>query len=219
MLPVKTIAPYTMAGLFGVSRKYDTHTGLDLYCNPQTLVKCVSEGVVKEVIDFTGEKVGSPWWHDTQAVVIEIPNGTTMVYGELLPAVEPQQKVTVGQTLGWVKQVLMRDKGVNPPCMLHFELWESDYQSNYLWLLNQPAPKGLINPLKLFNYWVLKSPYGYHIETHDGIHWRYFASAIDCKAFCMSRSDEYNESYVYVKTDDQIREYTACTGKYYGLKR
>ena len=62
MLPVKTIQPYTPQGLFAAHRKFDFHTGLDLYCEPKSLIRCVADGIVKEVIDFTGEKVGSPWW-------------------------------------------------------------------------------------------------------------------------------------------------------------
>lgn len=167
---------------------------------------------MKEVIDFTGVKAGSPWWHDTHAVAVELPNGTVMVYGELLPAVQPQQEVFEGQILGWAKQVLMQDKGANPPCMLHFELWSSDYQSNYVWSPTEPKPHGLLNPLSLFNFWVVKTPYGYRIETHDGHYWRHFSSAIDCKSYCMWQSEEFHDKYVYVDSTT-LPEYKKCTNK------
>jgi murein DD-endopeptidase MepM/ murein hydrolase activator NlpD len=212
VLPVKTVQPYTPQGLFAANRKFDIHTGLDLYCEPQALIRCIADGYVKEVIDFTGVKAGSSWWHDTQAVAVQLPNGIVMVYGELLSAVQPQQKVYEGQILGWAEQVLLQDKGVNPPCMLHFELWTSGYQSNCTWLHAEPKPKGLINPLCLFNFWVVKTPYGYRIETHDGHYWRHFSSAIDCKSYCMWRSEEFQEKYVYVDPI-KLSEYEMCTNK------
>jgi hypothetical protein len=213
MLPVTTIQPYMTQGLFGSSRKFDVHTGLDLYCEPLSIVTCIADGVVLEVIDFTGVKAGSPWWHDTQAVAVQLPNGTVMVYGEILSAVQPQQKVVKGQVLGWVQQVLIKDKGVNPTSMLHFELWTSNYQSNFTWDLLKPQPIGLMNPLRLFNFWVIKTPYGYRIETHDGHYWRHFSSAIDCKSYCQWRSDEYGESYVYVNTCALSDKYQKCTNR------
>lgn len=136
-----------------------------------------------------------------------------MVYGEILPAVQPRQTVHEGQILGWVQQVLLRDKGVNPPCMLHFELWNTDYQSNYTWTLKTPKPKGLMNPLSLFNFWVIKTPYGYRIETHDGHYWKYFSSAIDCKSYCQSRTEECGEVYVYLKDNVLNTAYRQATRK------
>jgi hypothetical protein len=217
MLPVKTIAPYTTAGLFGARRKHDTHTGIDLYCAPHSTVTCIADGTVKEVIDFTGTKVGSPWWRDTQAVVVELPSGTIHVYGEILSAVEPQKRLAKGQFIGLAERVLIKDKTVNPPCMLHFEIWETNYQSNYTWPLDQPKPEGLQNPLGLFNFWVFKTPHGYCIDTYAGHYWKFFASAIDCKSYCMSRTEEFGEYYVYVNSAVKAKEYEACTGKRYVL--
>ena len=97
--------------------------------------------------------------------------------------------------------------------MLHFELWNTDYQSNYTWTLKTPKPKGLMNPLSLFNFWVIKTPYGYRIETHDGHYWKHFASAIDCKSYCMWRNDEHQETHIYINNSTLLHEYEKCTGK------
>jgi hypothetical protein len=80
-----------------------------------------------------------------------------------------------------------------------------------------PKPAGLQNPLGLFNFWVFKTPHGYCIDTYAGHYWKFFASAIDCKSYCMSRTEEFGEYYVYVDSAAKAKEYEACTGKRYVL--
>lgn len=212
MLPVKTTQPYTKAGMFGAVRKYDIHTGLDLYCKEDSDIIAIESGRVIEVIPFTGIEAGSPWWMDTKAVVIQ-SGERVLVYGEVAPIVSVGDNVTIGQSIASSKRVLKKDKGINPSCMLHLEVWENYYSSNYTWGLGQPKPKGLSNPLSLLCYWIIKTPYGYRIETHDGKYWEHFASAVDCKAQCMYRSEFYGEKYCYTNTPTNKRDYTLATGK------
>jgi hypothetical protein len=207
---------YTDAGLFGAKRKYDIHTGVDLYCKEGESVYAMDNGVVLEIIPFTGESAGSPWWNETKAVVIQHP-GKVVVYGEVNPrALRVGDDVTIGEKIANVKRVLKEDKGVNPTSMLHLEVWTDYYQSNFTWNHGQPQPLGLVNPLKFFPFWIIKSASGYKIETFSGHYTRYFASAVDCKAYCMWRTDEFDEQYVYVKTKEQQQQYFNATLK--GLK-
>lgn len=213
LLPVKCIHPFTQAGMFGYVRKHDIHTGVDIYCEEGSDIRSMTDGVVIEVIPFTGESVGSPWWNETDALAIKDIHGTVYVYGEVDSLVKVGDIVKDGQVIAKAKQVLKEDKGVNPPCMLHLEVWQTDYQSNYTWKHSDPVPKGLINPLSLFPFWVIKTPSGYKIEMNDGTYWKYFASAVDCKAYCMWRTDEHRERFIYVKTESHKNDYLAATGK------
>lgn len=213
MLPVIGNHTYTAAGMFGAVRKYDIHTGLDLYCEENSHIKSLSNGTVLEVIPFTGTSVGSPWWNETDAIAIRDGNGIVYVYGEVHPLVNEGDRVIKGQTIALAKKVLKQDKGVNPPCMLHLEVWLNNYQSNYTWKLGEPVPLGLVNPTTVCCFWVIKTPNGYKIETYHGQYWRYFSSAIDCKSYCMSRSDTYGEKYCYINSDKLKSEYFTATGK------
>lgn len=112
--------------MFGAKRKYDHHTGIDLYAPEGTPVFSIYNGRVTRVEQFTGEKVGTGWWNDTMAVVVEhldtnsAPLKTYLVYGEIVPAVKPGDIVKSGQLLGHVATVLKKDKG-KPMSMLHIE--------------------------------------------------------------------------------------------------
>lgn len=51
-------------GMFGAVRKYDIHTGVDLYCEEGSLVSEYEDGIVVAIEDFTGVKANSPWWNE-----------------------------------------------------------------------------------------------------------------------------------------------------------
>lgn len=149
MKPVVTVEDTKKCGLFGAIRKYDIHTGLDLYCEQGAEVYCIMEGTVVDIFQFTGEIVGSPWWNDTYAVVVE-SGDLTFVYGELIPEVYVGKRVFIGDLLGSTTAVLKKDKGNTPVCMLHLETWLTQgYIKNYTWNLNQIKPIGLIDPLEI----------------------------------------------------------------------
>lgn len=72
-------------GFFGARRKYDIHTGIDLYCEDGAEVTSLFDGVVIAIEDFTGPRAGSKWWEDTQAILVESTHGVVL-YGELVPS-------------------------------------------------------------------------------------------------------------------------------------
>jgi len=69
-------------GAFGVKRKYDIHTGVDLYCNHGDVVLSIEEGEVLAIKPFTGEIAGFPWWNDTWGIAIKGKSGI-INYGEV----------------------------------------------------------------------------------------------------------------------------------------
>lgn len=69
-------------GAFGFQRKYDRHTGVDLYTKENTLVFPVEPGRIVGVEHFTGEQDKSPWWNNTDCILVEGPTGV-ICYGEI----------------------------------------------------------------------------------------------------------------------------------------
>lgn len=135
-------------GAFGAVRKFDIHTGIDLYCDEGQPVLAIESGTVVAVIPFTGEHADSPWWHNTWALVVE-GNSGAFLYGEI----EPREGLGVGSTvvagelLGTVMTVLKKDKGL-PMTMLHLELYDTWEGRNdaAVWFIGEEVPKGLENP-------------------------------------------------------------------------
>lgn len=116
-------------GAFKSKRKNSTHTGIDLYVDERTLIKPVEDGIVVTVEPFTGPKDNSPWWLDTDCVLVEGASGV-VCYGEIEPLVKVGDKVCKGITaIGKVKRVIPPDKPQHPeivgwrPSMLHIELY------------------------------------------------------------------------------------------------
>lgn len=140
-------------GSFGAIRKYDIHTGVDIYCEPEQEVLAVEDGEVVLIENFTGANAvpPSPWWHETKAVLIEGASGV-VVYGEIRPleTITVGQKIKQGQTIGNVITVLKKDKGL-PMTMLHFELYKHGTRETVVWELEKTQPENLLNPtIKLY---------------------------------------------------------------------
>lgn len=132
-------------GVFGAVRKHDIHTGIDLYCQEYSEVFAIEDGVVVNIFDFTGEKAGSPWWENTQAVLIEGKSGV-ILYGEVSTNLNIGDIIKEGQMIGKVLRVLKKDKGL-PTTMLHLELYKPGYRgSGEIWNLNEDKPEVLLNP-------------------------------------------------------------------------
>lgn len=131
-------------GAFGFVRKHHSHEGVDLYCPEGTPVFAVETGRVTRVMDFTGAAVNSPWWHDTKAVAVHGNTGI-VIYGEIDIANNITEGKTVyrGDLIGYVKQVLRKDKG-RPMSMLHLELHDPDYPLETEWV--DRKPQGLRDP-------------------------------------------------------------------------
>jgi phosphopantothenoylcysteine decarboxylase len=122
----------THPGAFGTNRRLSRHTGVDLYCKEGTVVRAVEDGRVVGWEPFTGEKAGSTWWMDTDALLIEGASGV-VCYGEIKvddTIVNGHTRVVhQGDFLGNVRPVVK--KGRERPdipghsrSMLHVELYE-----------------------------------------------------------------------------------------------
>jgi murein DD-endopeptidase MepM/ murein hydrolase activator NlpD len=147
MFPLKKFDWPNDYGQFGAIRKYDVHTGIDLYCDEGAEVFSIEDGIVISIEDFTGEKAGSPWWNDTKAVLIECYSGV-VCYGEIEPVVSYGQLIKAGQLIGKIKRVLRVDKG-RPTSMLHLELYKHGTTKTVWWRLGEEKPDELLSPITL----------------------------------------------------------------------
>lgn len=117
-------------GAFGFHRKKNHHTGIDLYCRDGEAVYAAESGIVVNIADFTGPKVGHDWWEPTMGVMVEGATGV-INYGEITPL----QTLKVGDTIkrgdqvGNVKRVLFEDRyrpdiPGHSTSMLHLEFYK-----------------------------------------------------------------------------------------------
>jgi hypothetical protein len=149
-------------GWFGANRKYDIHTGIDLYCNQFDNVYAIEDGIVVNVCNFTGPKAGLDWWNDTDAVLIEGKSGV-ILYGEIDPIVKIGDHILEGDLIGKILRVLKTDKGL-PMDMLHLELYEVGYRGNgEIWNLQEAKPTLLKDPSML----VLSYIYDIKLGVYD----------------------------------------------------
>jgi murein DD-endopeptidase MepM/ murein hydrolase activator NlpD len=135
---------------FGARRKFDVHTGLDLFAPVGEPVYACEDGVVIDVCTFTGASIGMPWWHETQCVSVKSDSGV-ILYGEIDPKVQVGQILEEGALIGTVLQVLTKDKG-KPMSMLHIEWYDGNYPGKgyeknvwEAWELDGEMPAGLKN--------------------------------------------------------------------------
>ena len=143
-LPIGALHP----GAFGFERANHVHEGVDLYCPEGTPVFAVEDGRVVAVIAFTGPSAipPSPWWHDTQAILIEGVSGV-VVYGEVGvgTGIREGVHVSAGEPIGHVVPVLKKDKG-RPGVMLHLELHTRGVRDAYEWTAEGGRPESLLDP-------------------------------------------------------------------------
>jgi hypothetical protein len=139
-------------GAFGTSRKHDIHTGVDLYCRDGDPASAVEDGVIVRVDPFTGPTAGSPWWQDTQAVLVEGASGV-VTYGEITPlaGMAVGRRIRAGEDLGWVTEVLKEGKERpdipgHRRAMLHVELYRPGTREPVTWPLHCPCPVNLLDP-------------------------------------------------------------------------
>ena len=132
-------------GQFGIRRKYDTHTGIDLYCDPGQVVAAVEAGRIVAITPFTGVAAESPWWNETKSVMVEGGSGVVL-YGEIAPFKHLMvgDYLFKGDYLGRVLTVLKEDKGL-PQTMLHLELYKHGTK-NPVWWREGPRPAELLDP-------------------------------------------------------------------------
>lgn len=150
MFPLKNykfeLPTHNDVGGFGFIRKFDIHTGVDLYCSENDEVFAIEDGYLVNIENFTGEWAGSPWWNNTEAILIEGKSGV-ILYGEITVEDEIRTKKSIkkGDLLGKIKTVLKKDKGLVPPNMLHIELYKAGTKESVWWNLNSEKPENLLN--------------------------------------------------------------------------
>lgn len=133
-------------GSFGYVRKNHVHEGIDLYCQDGTPVRTVEAGKIVARFPFTGPLAGSPWWLDTECIMVEGASGVVL-YGEITPLwyLKVGQTVSAHEHIGNVTRVLAKDKG-RPMSMLHLELHARGATFGPAWDIDQPAPVTLRDP-------------------------------------------------------------------------
>lgn len=137
-------------GAFGTVRKNHIHEGIDLYGQPGDLVYAMEAGVVVARQPFTGVAAGSPWWADTECVLIEGASGV-LNYGEIAANANilPGTRVAAGEAIGQLVTVLLKDKG-RPRTMLHLERYIAGTSAPIReWSLNEGQPACLRDPTAL----------------------------------------------------------------------
>lgn len=117
-------------GAFFTRRKFEHHTGVDLYTRDGEPVHAMESGTVVSIEHFTGAQDGSPWWEDTDCVLVEGPSGV-ICYGEIsvAPHLRLGSAVTRRDHIGNVKRVLKKGKERpdiqgHSTSMLHIELYD-----------------------------------------------------------------------------------------------
>lgn len=124
-------------------RRYDRHTGVDLYAPEGSQVLACEDGIVVGSGQFTGPEVGSPWWNPTSYVAVKGATGI-ILYGELDQERWVGASLLRGDLVGRVKRVLRHDKG-RPMSMLHLELYSS-FLVPVDWKRNENQPVNLLDP-------------------------------------------------------------------------
>lgn len=114
-------------GAFGFARKDSRHTGVDLYVDDNSPVFAMEPGVVVSVEHFTGIWDNSPWWNDTDCILIEGKSGV-ICYGEVTTNMKVGDTVHIGQHIANVKRVIKEGRERPEitgwkPNMLHLELY------------------------------------------------------------------------------------------------
>jgi len=114
--------------------------------------------MVVAIEPFTGPEADSPWWQDTQAVLVKGASGVVL-YGEVKPnqymchlydrrgkgGFPEEVRVRAGDIIGWVTRVLKEDKGL-PTTMLHLELYGPETKTAVWWGKGEARPKVLLDP-------------------------------------------------------------------------
>jgi hypothetical protein len=129
---------------WGYPRKFDVHTGVDLFAPDGEPVYAIENCQVIKTGVFTGESIGMPWWHETHFVAVKGRSGFVL-YGEIYPPKwNKGDSILEGEEIGQIKTVLKVDKG-RPMSMLHIELYNCHFDGWCEWELNGIKPAALCN--------------------------------------------------------------------------
>jgi len=148
---IPAIPPVGHVGDFAFRRSFYHHPGIDIYCEGGHPVQAIEDGIVVHIENFTGPNANppSPWWNDTQSILIEGESGV-IGYCEMIvsSAYHLGNTIQAGDVLGHITPVLKRDKG-NGTTMLHLELYGPGTRHHVTWVLDTDKPKELLNPRQL----------------------------------------------------------------------
>jgi len=114
-------------GAFGFQRSWYKHTGVDLYADDNEPVYAVEDGIVVCIEPFTGSKDNSPWWNNTDCILIEGETGV-ICYGEIITTLSKGTKIKKGGHIANIKRVIQEgmerpDIIGHKPNMIHLELY------------------------------------------------------------------------------------------------
>ena len=150
-------------GAFGFRRKRCHHSGVDLYTDEGADIFAVEAGKVVGIEHFTGPQDSTPWYENTEAILIEGKTGV-VCYGEMIPRgynptsfASAMNRIAVGD---WVKKggYIGRVTPVIPVgreqaypgwsrSMLHLELYKhGTHECSHRWHLDAEMHPYLIDP-------------------------------------------------------------------------
>lgn len=134
-------------GDFAFRRSFYYHPGVDLYCPDLQIIQAMEDGIVVHTEHFTGAEANppSPWWLDTQSIMIEGESGV-IGYCEVIPFrhLTVGTRVYEGESIALVTPVLKKDKG-NGRTMLHLEHYVPGTKHHVTWKLDTSKPRELLN--------------------------------------------------------------------------
>jgi murein DD-endopeptidase MepM/ murein hydrolase activator NlpD len=149
----------THPGAFGCQRKYDIHTGIDLYGSTGDEVYAIEGGIIIEKKQFTGGELH--WWLETDAIIVQSLDHF-WCYGEISTDLKIGDAVKEGQKIASIVQVLRAGKERSDIpghslSMLHMELYDASYKPFIKqngdkvydfpdWMKHEDRPKYLLDP-------------------------------------------------------------------------
>ena len=114
-MPLVPVAPHQ--GGFGTVRRHDHHTGVDLYAADGTPLVAIEAGYVVKLGLFTGAAVGTPWWNETWAVIVEgRTGGSVMERSSRRPSFARGFSSRKVLDSAWFGRSCGRTKGCRNPC-------------------------------------------------------------------------------------------------------
>ena len=145
-------------GAFGFKRRLNYHSGVDLYCLNNSVVRPIESGIVVGTGIFTGPEVNTPWWNTTYYMMVQGATGV-FLYGEIhKPGLTIGNEINAEEfpIIAHVSQVLFDDKlREDIPChstsMLHLELYKHGTNKPCDWQEFQKPPE-LLDPTPFLIY-------------------------------------------------------------------
>lgn len=140
-------------GAFGCARKFNYHEGVDLYGTSGDSVFAIRSGIVVANRLFTGPQLGTSWWLETDAVIVQDETGY-FVYGELKSNLKEGEQISAGDKIGELVPVLpdykiRTDIPGHSVTMLHLERYNNNYNVDEdfsSWEIGKKRPSFLVDP-------------------------------------------------------------------------